>query len=257
VIVDEADDASALVAAFASFIPEDGGGAVADPTDDNAAAATPVAASAAAVHGAAAAIEGRSVSEDFLLMPAASHLALSMGIDVSSLAGSGKGGRITKGDILAAVKQGTTFPQLPKREQPAAAAVSATASGGAGAKEASAATAMPAAATAAAASDRRNVGAELLPPPVAVGAVLTTNAPGEDTKASTMRKVQCHLGRSEKTGREAGRGGRERERERQFFMLLLIFGHNSFRIRYITTIITTTTHFSTQPMPPPLYHTRR
>ena len=108
VIVDEADDASALVAAFASFIPEDGGGAAADPTDDNAAAATPVAASAAAAHGAAAAIEGRSVSEDFLLMPAASHLALSMGIDVSSLAGSGKGGRITKGMLRTSLTMGGT-----------------------------------------------------------------------------------------------------------------------------------------------------
>ncbi len=43
------------------------------------------------------------VSADFLLMPAARHLAQSMRIDVSSLRGSGRAGRILKGDVLRAI----------------------------------------------------------------------------------------------------------------------------------------------------------
>ena len=54
----------------------------------------------------------RQVSDDFLLLPSARHLAFSKKIDVSNLAGSAKGGRITKGDILQALEQGVSFPSL-------------------------------------------------------------------------------------------------------------------------------------------------
>ncbi len=43
------------------------------------------------------------VSASFLLMPAARHIAQSMKIDVSLLCGSGRAGRITKGDVLRAI----------------------------------------------------------------------------------------------------------------------------------------------------------
>ncbi len=45
----------------------------------------------------------RPVSAEFLLMPAARHLAQSMKLDVSSVCGSGRGGRILKEDILRAI----------------------------------------------------------------------------------------------------------------------------------------------------------
>lgn len=85
-------------------------------------------------------------------MPAAAHLANSKGIDVTSLAGSGKGGRITKGDVLTALAAGATFPAKAAAGAPAPFA-------------------------------------QL--PRVAFDAssVPTTGAPYEDEPASTMRKV--------------------------------------------------------------------
>lgn len=58
----------------------------------------------------------RSVAENFLLMPAARLLAETQGIDVTSLHGTGKGGRITKGDVIAALAAGKTFPSLTPKE---------------------------------------------------------------------------------------------------------------------------------------------
>lgn len=42
-----------------------------------------------------------------VMMPSARHLAQSKGIDVANIQGTGKGGRITKGDVLQALAKGT------------------------------------------------------------------------------------------------------------------------------------------------------
>jgi len=52
----------------------------------------------------------RTVSDEFLLSPSARHLAANRNINVSQLSGSGKGGRITKSDVILALKQGIKFP---------------------------------------------------------------------------------------------------------------------------------------------------
>jgi len=183
VIVDDADDASALVAAFADFTAEGGGGGAVAAAEEAPAAANPAGTASGA---SVAAVEGRSVAEEYLLMPSASHLAASHGLDVRSLAGSGKGGRITKGDLLSALAAGTAFPPrlpaeplaLPLVAPSAAAAVVVAGTQ----EEVQAVVLAPTAAALASAAAKAT-------PPLAVGEVLTTNAPGEDTNASTMRKI--------------------------------------------------------------------
>lgn len=61
---------------------------------------------------ASAPVQNRSVADDFVLFPSARHLSQSKGIDASVLSGSGKGGRVTKGDVLAALANGTHMPLL-------------------------------------------------------------------------------------------------------------------------------------------------
>jgi pyruvate dehydrogenase complex dihydrolipoamide acetyltransferase long form len=98
----------------------------------------------------------RTVSGEYLLMPATAHLARSKHIDVSSLKGTGKGGRITKGDVLDALSKGVTFPTT---------------------------TSSPAS------SHTVSPPPQAIPPPLEVSAAITTDAGYEDTKASSMRKV--------------------------------------------------------------------
>lgn len=57
-------------------------------------------------------VQNRSVADDFVLLPSARHLSQSKGIDATVLSGSGKGGRVTKGDVLAALANGTHMPLL-------------------------------------------------------------------------------------------------------------------------------------------------
>jgi pyruvate/2-oxoglutarate dehydrogenase complex dihydrolipoamide acyltransferase (E2) component len=45
-------------------------------------------------------------------MPSARHLSQSKGVDATGLQGTGKGGRVTKGDVLQALANGTTMPPL-------------------------------------------------------------------------------------------------------------------------------------------------
>jgi pyruvate dehydrogenase E2 component (dihydrolipoamide acetyltransferase) len=52
------------------------------------------------------------VAKENLLMPSARHLSQSKGLDATVLQGSGKDGRITKGDVLMALKDGVTLPPL-------------------------------------------------------------------------------------------------------------------------------------------------
>ena len=96
VTVEEADD----VAAFADFKTE----AALPPADDEkkpAAAVTPVQTAMAS-------------SSPSILFPSARHLSESKGLDATVLSGSGKDGRVTKGDVLEAIQAGT-LPTLPKK----------------------------------------------------------------------------------------------------------------------------------------------
>lgn len=52
----------------------------------------------------------RSVAAEFLFAPSARHMAQSKGIDASVLQGTGKGGRITKADLVTALAKGVVFP---------------------------------------------------------------------------------------------------------------------------------------------------
>lgn len=97
VVNDQAD-----VAAFKDFVMDD--------SSDNTNTAT------------AASSPSESVLESFskvplehILMPAARHLSHSKGLDATALKGSGKGGRITKGDVLQALQDGVILPPLPSK----------------------------------------------------------------------------------------------------------------------------------------------
>ncbi|MFJ4352910.1 2-oxoglutarate dehydrogenase complex dihydrolipoyllysine-residue succinyltransferase [Pseudomonas sp. NPDC089428] len=86
--------------------------------EGGAAAAAPAAAPAAAAPAAAAADAGE---DDPIAAPAARKLAEESGIDLATVAGTGKGGRITKEDVVAAVANKKSAPAA----KPAAAAAAA------------------------------------------------------------------------------------------------------------------------------------
>lgn len=152
VVVDEDED----VAAFADFVPEEEGESSSSSSATEAAPTTPP-----------VAVEGVTVPLEHILMPSARHLSQSKGLDATGLAGSGKGGRITKGDVLQALKDGVNLPPL-------AAAVSSPAA------------AAPASVPAAAA-------AVIPPASVAIGDVtiptITSSGSYTDIKNNNMRKV--------------------------------------------------------------------
>ncbi|OES65221.1 dihydrolipoamide succinyltransferase, partial [Pseudomonas aeruginosa] len=83
------------------------------------AAAAPAAAPAAQAAAAPAAAGG----DDAILSPAARKLAEEAGIDPNSIAGTGKGGRVTKEDVVAAVEAKKNAPAAPAK--PAAPAAEA------------------------------------------------------------------------------------------------------------------------------------
>ena len=88
-------------------------------TEGGAAVAAPAAAPAAAAAPAQAAAPAAAGGDDAILSPAARKLAEENGIDPNSIAGTGKGGRVTKEDVVAAVEA--------KKNAPAAAAKPAAA----------------------------------------------------------------------------------------------------------------------------------
>ncbi|MFJ4348602.1 2-oxoglutarate dehydrogenase complex dihydrolipoyllysine-residue succinyltransferase [Pseudomonas sp. NPDC089401] len=88
--------------------------------EGGAAAAAPAAAPAAAAPAAAAADAGE---DDPVAAPAARKLAEENGIDLATVAGTGKGGRITKEDVVAAVANKKSAPA--PAAKPAAAAAAA------------------------------------------------------------------------------------------------------------------------------------
>ncbi|MGE8049420.1 2-oxoglutarate dehydrogenase complex dihydrolipoyllysine-residue succinyltransferase [Pseudomonas monteilii] len=87
--------------------------------EGGAAAAAPAAAPAAAAPAAAAADAGE---DDPIAAPAARKLAEENGIDLAAVAGTGKGGRITKEDVVAAVANKKSAPAAAPTAKPAAAA---------------------------------------------------------------------------------------------------------------------------------------
>ena len=89
-------------------------------TEGGAGAAAPAAAPAAAAAPAQAAAPAAAAGDDSILSPAARKLAEENGIDPNSISGTGKGGRVSKEDVVAAVEA--------KKNAPAAAAKPAAAS---------------------------------------------------------------------------------------------------------------------------------
>ncbi|WP_121169431.1 2-oxoglutarate dehydrogenase complex dihydrolipoyllysine-residue succinyltransferase [Pseudomonas aeruginosa] len=87
------------------------------------AAAAPAAAAPAAAPAAQAAAPAAAGGDDAILSPAARKLAEEAGIDPNSIAGTGKGGRVTKEDVVAAVEAKKNAPAAPAK--PAAPAAEA------------------------------------------------------------------------------------------------------------------------------------
>ncbi|WP_230664346.1 2-oxoglutarate dehydrogenase complex dihydrolipoyllysine-residue succinyltransferase [Pseudomonas aeruginosa] len=88
-----------------------------------AAPAAPAAAAPAAAPAAQAAAPAAAGGDDVILSPAARKLAEEAGIDPNSIAGTGKGGRVTKEDVVAAVEAKKNAPAAPAK--PAAPAAEA------------------------------------------------------------------------------------------------------------------------------------
>ncbi|MBI8194315.1 2-oxoglutarate dehydrogenase complex dihydrolipoyllysine-residue succinyltransferase [Pseudomonas aeruginosa] len=78
-----------------------------------AAPAAPAAAAPAAAPAALAAAPAAAGGDDAILSPAARKLAEEAGIDPNSIAGTGKGGRVTKEDVVAAVEAKKNAPAAP------------------------------------------------------------------------------------------------------------------------------------------------
>ena len=91
--------------------------------DAGAAVAAPAAAAPAAAPAAAAPAAG--ASDDAILSPAARKIAEEGGIDPNSITGTGKGGRVTKEDAVAAVAAKKTAPTAAPAAKPAAPAADA------------------------------------------------------------------------------------------------------------------------------------
>ncbi len=156
VVVDEEDD----VAAFADFELEDEA-AVEESSEE--ATSAPVAASSGATPTLS--------SESSLLMPGARFLSQSKGLDATVLQGSGKGGRVTKGDVLQALKDGVELPAWSaSASESTSAAIPAAAS-------------TPATPTAPPTSSSTISDADVTIP------TITTSGEYEDVKNNNMRKV--------------------------------------------------------------------
>lgn len=165
VIVEDSD-------AYAAFVKADAAGEVAleggggDDSAEEAPAAAP-ASDESSGSSSSTSLPSRSVPDEFLFAPSARHMAQSKGIDASSLEGTGKGGRITKADLVTALAKGVVFPdaQAGKAETKASQAAS----------PAPAAAAAPAPAAA----------APVAAPPV----VSSTSENYEDQPANNIKKI--------------------------------------------------------------------
>ncbi|MEK8046014.1 2-oxoglutarate dehydrogenase complex dihydrolipoyllysine-residue succinyltransferase [Ideonella margarita] len=103
---------------MAALVVADGGTVVSDQviaqidTEGKAGAAAPAAAAAAPAVAAAAPVAA-SADKSGVAMPAAAKLLADNGLAVSAVAGTGKDGRVTKGDVLGAVAAGAAKPAAP------------------------------------------------------------------------------------------------------------------------------------------------
>jgi len=97
--------------------------------EGGAAAPAPAAAQAAAP-AAAAAAPAAAAGDEQILSPAARKIAEENGIDPNSIAGSGKGGRVTKEDVVAAVEAKKNAPAAPAAKPAAPAAAAPVFAGG-------------------------------------------------------------------------------------------------------------------------------
>ncbi|WP_416423275.1 2-oxoglutarate dehydrogenase complex dihydrolipoyllysine-residue succinyltransferase [Pseudomonas sp. App30] len=93
--------------------------------EGGAAAAAPAAAPAAAAAAAAAPAAAAAGDEDAIGAPAARKLAEENGIALSSIKGTGKDGRVTKEDVVAAIEAKKSAPAAAPAAKPAAAAAAA------------------------------------------------------------------------------------------------------------------------------------
>lgn len=155
VVVEDEDD----VAAFANFTIEDAGGA----STSDAVAKEEV---TEEVAPAASVAPSELSSEASILMPGARFLSQSQGLDATVLKGSGKDGRVTKGDVLQALEEGVILP-----------AWSATAT-----------TSTSAAAPAAPLAAPKAAPVQISPADVSIPTI-TTSGEYEDIKNNNMRKV--------------------------------------------------------------------
>ena len=89
-------------------------------------AAAPAPAAQAAAAPAQAAAPAVAAGDDQILSPAARKIAEENGIDANSIAGTGKGGRVTKEDVVAAVEAKKNAPAVAAKPAAAPAPVLAT-----------------------------------------------------------------------------------------------------------------------------------
>jgi 2-oxoglutarate dehydrogenase E2 component (dihydrolipoamide succinyltransferase) len=114
---------------------EEGRGATASPPPPAAAALAPAPAAPAAAAPAPAvaeAVEEAGEPGNITLSPAVRRLVLEHGLDPSKIAGTGKDGRLTKDDVMAAIAAGTAVapaPAAPAAPAPAAPVPAVSASG--------------------------------------------------------------------------------------------------------------------------------
>eukprot|EP00551_Chaetoceros_affinis_P001808 CAMPEP_0203633958 /NCGR_PEP_ID=MMETSP0088-20131115/1019_1 /ASSEMBLY_ACC=CAM_ASM_001087 /TAXON_ID=426623 /ORGANISM="Chaetoceros affinis, Strain CCMP159" /LENGTH=442 /DNA_ID=CAMNT_0050487453 /DNA_START=215 /DNA_END=1543 /DNA_ORIENTATION=- len=102
VTVEEEDD----VAAFKDFVVE------ADSGSASASAAPSGEGLEEAVVAQTSEDAAPKVPKEHILMPSARHLSQSKGLDATGLKGTGKDGRVTKGDVIQALKDGVELPPL-------------------------------------------------------------------------------------------------------------------------------------------------
>jgi 2-oxoglutarate dehydrogenase E2 component (dihydrolipoamide succinyltransferase) len=88
----------------------DGAGAAAKPAAAPAKAAAPAAAPPAAAAPVAAAAAAKAPPSDAPLAPSVRKISAESGIDAATVPGSGKDGRVTKGDMLAAIEKAASAP---------------------------------------------------------------------------------------------------------------------------------------------------
>lgn len=114
IIVEDSDAFSAFVKADAAGEISVGAAGAAVSGPETTAAAAPAGPNVDGVAAASTSKKGpgRTVPLEYLYAPSARHISQSKGIDASSLEGTGKGGRITKADLMLALGKGVVFPAL-------------------------------------------------------------------------------------------------------------------------------------------------